>query len=80
MKTRKLRLLSALLALAMLLALLPTAAFAAGDTTYTNSINFNYTLDSENNATITGVASALPADGVVVIPAEMDCKPVIAIG
>ena len=80
MKTRKIRLLSALLALAMLLALLPTAAFAAGDTTYTNSINFNYTLDSENNATITGVASALPADGVVVIPAEIDGKPVIAIG
>ena len=34
MKTRKLRLLSALLALAMMLALLPTAAFAETDTVY----------------------------------------------
>ena len=34
MKTRKIRLLSALLALAMLLALLPTAAFAETDTVY----------------------------------------------
>ena len=83
MKTRKLRLLSALLALAMLLALLPTAAFAAGDTTYTatvNEINFKYTLDSKNNATITGVAGALPADGVVVIPDTIGGHPVTAIG
>ena len=83
MKTRKIRLLSALLALAMLLALLPTAAFAAGDTTYTatvNEINFKYTLDSKNNATITGVAGALPADGVVVIPDTIGGHPVTAIG
>ena len=83
MKTRKLRLLSALLALAMLLALLPTAAFAADDTTYTgtvNSINFKYTVDSENNATITGVEGSLPADGVVVIPDKIGSNPVTAIG
>ena len=47
MKTRKLRLLSALLALAMMLALLPTAAFAAKEGYY------EYDVDSEGNATIT---------------------------
>ena len=47
MKTRKLRLLSALLALAMMLALLPTAAFAVKEGYY------EYDVDSEGNATIT---------------------------
>ena len=66
MKTRKLRLLSALLALAMLLALLPTAAFA--DTVYGtvsgvpsgncgaegNEENVHWTLDSDGTLTISG--------------------------
>ena len=66
MKTRKIRLLSALLALAMLLALLPTAAFA--DTVYGtvsgvpsgdcgaegNEENVHWTLDSDGTMTISG--------------------------
>ena len=51
MKTRKIRLLSALLALAMLLALLPTAAFAAED----NKCGVNLTWKLENGTlTISG--------------------------
>ena len=70
MKTRKLRLLSALLALAMLLALLPTAAFAA-DTVYGtvrgvpsgncgakgNENNVHWTLDSDGTMTISGTGA-----------------------
>ena len=66
MKTRKIRLLSALLALAMLLALLPTAAFA--DTVYGtvsgvpsgtcgakgNEKNVHWTLDPDGTMTISG--------------------------
>lgn len=68
MKTRKIRLLSALLALAMLLALLPTAAFAdTADTVYgtvrgvpsgncgaTNEDKVTWTLDSDGTLTISG--------------------------
>ena len=71
MKTRKLRLLSALLALAMLLALLPTAAFAE------TSNDYNYSIDSNGNVTIT---KYIGSGGTVVIPAEIGDKPVIAIG
>ena len=87
MKTRKIRLLSALLALAMLLALLPTAAFAEGESTYytyqwnaDHKVTFSYTLDSENNATITGAGADLPADGVVEIPEKIESYNVTAIG
>ena len=61
MKTRKLRLLSALLALAMLLALLPTAAFAADNiVAYGNcgaesdGSNVTWTLDDNGTLTISG--------------------------
>ena len=70
MKTRKLRLLSALLALAMLLALLPTAAFAE-DTVYGtlsgvpsgncgaegDGSNVTWTLDSDGTLTISGTGA-----------------------
>ena len=74
MKTRKLRLLSALLALAMLLALLPTAAFAE-DTVYgtlsgvpsgncgAEGDNLTWTLDSDGTLTISGTGAM--ADYVV---------------
>ena len=87
MKTRKIRLLSALLALAMLFALMPTAAFAEGESTYytyqwnaDHKVTFSYTLDSENNATITGAGADLPADGVVEIPEKIESYNVTAIG
>ena len=59
MKTKKLRILSALLALAMLLALLPTAAFAddsvvAGGTFGANGDNLEWTLDNNGTLTISG--------------------------
>ena len=59
MKTRKLRLVSALLALAMLFALMPTAAFAA-DSTENNIITYNCGENGNNNVvatldTVTGV-------------------------
>ena len=62
MKTRKLRLLSALLAVAMMLALLPTAAFAADGELPTsgtcgakgNEKNVHWTLDSDGTLTISG--------------------------
>ena len=53
MKTRKLRLLSALLALAMLLALLPTAAFAE-DGNNKCGANLTWSLDSDGTLTISG--------------------------
>ena len=69
MKTRKIRLLSALLALAMLLALLPTAAFA-DDTVYgtvrgvpsgncgaTNEDKVTWSLDSDGTLTISGTGA-----------------------
>ena len=62
MKTRKLRLVSALLAVAMMLALLPTAAFAADGELPTsgtcgakgNEKNVYWTLDSDGTMTISG--------------------------
>ena len=60
MKTRKLRLLSALLALAMLLALLPTAAFAATEVTHGtcgeggSEKDVTWKLDSDGTLTISG--------------------------
>lgn len=62
MKTRKLRLLSALLALAMLFALMPTAAFAEGSDPPTsghcgakgNEENVTWSLDSDGTLTISG--------------------------
>ena len=62
MKTRKLRLVSALLAVAMMLALLPTAAFAADGELPTsgtcgaegNENNVHWTLDSDGTLTISG--------------------------
>ena len=59
MKTRKLRLLSALLALAMLLALLPTAAFAdnahaTSGTCGASGSNVTWKQDSDGTLTITG--------------------------
>ena len=68
MKTRKLRLLSALLALAMLLALLPTAAFA--DTVVYGTVgncgaegdNLTWTLDSDGTLTISGTGAMADYD------------------
>ena len=63
MKTRKIRLLSALLALAMLLALLPTAAFAAdnivgsGTCGATNADNVTWTLYSDGTLIISGTGA-----------------------
>ena len=64
MKTRKIRLLSALLAVAMLFALMPTAAFAADDppTSGTcgakgNESNVTWTLDSDGTLTISGTGA-----------------------
>ena len=63
MKTRKIRLLSALLALAMLLALLPTAAFADNIVAHGtcgaegNEKNVTWTLDSNGTLTISGTGA-----------------------
>ncbi len=64
MKTRKIRLLSALLALAMLLALLPTAAFAADNIVDQGTCgaegdgsNVTWELDSDGTLTISGTGA-----------------------
>ena len=63
MKTRKIRLLSALLALAMLLALLPTAAFADNIVAHGtcgaegNGSNVTWTLDDNGTLTISGTGA-----------------------
>ena len=58
MKTRKIRLLSALLAVAMLFALMPTAAFAATEVASgTCGANLTWTLDSEGTLTISGTGA-----------------------
>ena len=58
MKTRKLRLVSALLAVAMMLALLPTAAFAAAEVAHgtcgAEGNNLTWTLDDSGTLTISG--------------------------
>ena len=69
MKTRKLRILSALLALAMLLALVPTAAFAAGD-----SYTLRYSDNNDDTVTITGYTGTI--NGALTIPAKIDGKTV----
>lgn len=69
MKNRKLRILSALLALAMLLALVPTAAFAAGDS-YTLSYSDN------NDGTVTVIGYTGTINGALTIPAEIYGKTV----
>lgn len=74
MKNRKLRILSALLALAMLLALVPTAAFAAGDDGYTLS----YRNNSDGTVTVTGYTGTI--NGAVTIPAKINEKTVTEIG
>lgn len=73
MKNRKLRILSALLALAMLLALVPTAAFAAGD---------SYTLicrdNNDDTVTVTGYTGTI--NGALTIPATINGKEVADVG
>lgn len=69
MRTRKLRLVSALLALAMMFVLLPTAAFA--ETIYTSG-DYQYRLDADGKATITkytGIGMTSAVD--VVIPSDL---------
>ena len=66
MKTRKLRILSALLALAMLLALVPTAAFAAGDDGYT----LRYESNGTDTVKVTGYTGTI--NGAVTIPATVE--------
>ena len=70
MRTRKLRLLSAFLALAMMLTLLPTAAFAEGeDKTYTDQYGtWTYAENTDGTATIsyyTGSASNVNIPGTI---------------
>ena len=74
MKNRKLRILSALLALAMLLALVPTAAFAAGDDGYT----LRYRNNGDGTVTVIGYTGII--NGAVTIPAEVDRKTVADVG
>ena len=73
MKTRKLRLLSALLALAMMLALLPTTAFAEDGYEEYKGVIFSFTkIRGKSNTSITGyVPGNFPENGVVEIPAEL---------
>lgn len=75
MRTPRLRLLSALLSVAMLFTFLPTAAFAA-DTSLpvrldaNNSANgIQYTLNSDGTADVSGFTSSCPAE--VVIPSSI---------
>lgn len=73
MKNRKLRILSALLALAMLLALVPTAAFAAGD-----SYTLSYSNNNDGTVTVTGYTGTI--NGALTIPATIDGKEVAEVG
>ena len=73
MKNRKLRILSALLALAMLLALVPTAAFAAGD-----SYTLSYSNNNDGTVTVTGYTGTI--NGALTIPATIDEKEVAEVG
>ena len=66
MKNRKLRILSALLALAMLLALVPTAAFAAEDDGYT----LRYESNGTDTVKVTGYTGTI--NGAVTIPATVE--------
>lgn len=69
MKNRKLRILSALLALAMLLALVPTAAFAAGD-----SYTLIYSDNNDDTVTVIGYTGTI--NGALTIPATIAGKEV----
>ena len=75
MRTPRLRLLSALLSVAMLFTFLPTAAFAADTSSpvqldASNSANgIKYTLNSNGTAKVSGFTSSCPAD--VVIPSSI---------
>lgn len=73
MKNRKLRILSALLALAMLLALVPTAAFAAGD-----SYTLSYSNNNDGTVAVTGYTGTI--NGALTIPATIDGKKVAEVG
>ena len=78
MKTRKLRLLSALLAVAMIFVMTPVGAFGV-------EFALDYKYDEENGtATVTGYVGSLPADGKVEIPATVTYQSrtysVVAIG
>ena len=75
MKTRKMRLLSFVLAVAMMFAVMPVSAFAtdAG----TTSGNYTYKLNSEGEATITKYTGN---DSSIVIPKLWDGHKVVAIG
>ena len=73
MRTPRLRLLSALLSVAMLFTFLPTAAFAA---TPNPESDFTYTI-SDNSVTITGYKGTAPD---VIIPIKIEGYPVTKIG
>ena len=73
MKNRKLRILSALLALAMLLALVPTAAFAAGD-----SYTLIYSDNNDDTVTVIGYTGTI--NGALTIPATIAGKEVAEVG
>ncbi len=73
MRTPRLRLLSALLSVAMLFTFLPTAAFAA---TPNSESDFTYTI-SDNSVTITGYRYTDPD---VIIPYKIGVYPVTKIG
>ena len=75
MRTRKMRLVSALLAVAMLFVMMPVSAFAtdAG----TTSANYTYTLNSKSEATITKYTGN---DGIIEIPKLLNGHKVVAIG
>ena len=83
MRTRKMRLLSALLALAMLFVMVPAGAFAATDSETTASStdstegNFKYIVDGEENATITGYTGSATT---VEVPSSLAGHTVVAIG
>ena len=83
MRTRKMRLLSALLALAMLFVMVPAGAFAATDSETTASStdstegDFKYIVDGEGNATITGYTGSATT---VEVPSSLAEHTVVAIG
>ena len=92
MKTRKMRLVSALLALAMLFVMMPVSAFAADAVdrninpsgTQSQDGNFLYTINVDDTATLVqyiGTDDSLAADNYEVkIPAELDGHSVSKIG
>ena len=83
MRTRKMRLLSALLALAMLFVMVPAGAFAATDSETTASStdstegDFKYIVDDKGNVTITGYTGNATT---VEVPSSLAGHTVVAIG